>query len=232
MTVLLRIDASAQLEDRSLTRQLTSLFQRTFQEESPDTTVIARDVGQMPPPFVSGRFIHAAFTGIEERERWMTEVLAESDSLIDEVEKADIIVMGVPMYNYGMPAALKAWFDQVARIGRTFSFDLERGDFPIEPILSGKRLAVLSSRGEFGFEPGGLRAARNALDPAIAACAHYLGVAPDAVETIAIEYQEFKDDRHRQSVHSARTRTVELARRLAADGKAGVEQSSTVHAAR
>ena len=215
MRTLLRIDASAQPEERSLTRQLTALFTRTFLESASRADVIERDVGREPPPFVDHRFIHAAFTPPEDREPWMVDALAASDRLIDEVIAADIIVMGAPMYNYGMPAALKAWIDQVARIGRTFTFDLTRGDFPIQPTLSGKRLVVLSSRGEFGFEPGGIRADRNALDPAIAACAHYLGVDEKAVETIAIEYQEFKDDRHRASLSAARARTVEIARLLA-----------------
>lgn len=134
-----------------------------------------------------------------------------SDKLVDEVRDADLIVLGAPMYNYGMPATLKAWIDHVARIGRTFSFDLGRGDFPIQPILSGKRLVVLSSRGEFGFQPGGVRAHMNALDPAIAACSHYFGVDARDIDTVAIEYQEFKDARHRQSVETARARTSELA---------------------
>lgn len=216
MPTLLKINASAQLEERSLTRQLTALFTRTFCEGAADTKVIDRDVGQSPPSFVNHRFIHAAFTAPEEREPWMTDALAESDRLIDEVIAADIIVIGAPMYNYGMPAALKAWFDLVARIGRTFSFDLGRGDFPIEPMLSGKRLVVLSSRGEFGFAGGGVRAQKNALDPAIAACAHYLGVNGDAIATVAIEYQEFKDDRHHASVEAAKTSTIRIAQQLSA----------------
>ena len=215
MTTILKIDASAQMEDRSLTRQLTNLFVQTFLEGEPDGRILRRDVGHTPPSFVDQQFIHAAFTPVEEREEWMNERLAESDQLIDELIAADIIVMGAPMYNYGMPAALKAWFDQVARIGRTFSFDLDRGDFPIEPILSGKHLVVLSSRGEFGFAPDGVRAAKNALDPAIAACAHYLGAASDAIETIAIEYQEFKDARHHASVKKAKEQVVFAAQRLA-----------------
>ena len=145
----------------------------------------------------------------------MTKRLSLSDELVAEVAAADILVMGAPMYNYGMPTALKGWIDHVARIGKTFSFDLSRGDTPIEPILSGKRLVVLSSRGEFGFAPGGVRAHLNALDPALAACAHYFGVAQGDIETIAIEYQEFKDDRHQASVEAAEAQTRELAVKLA-----------------
>lgn len=215
MPTLLRIDASAQLEDRSLTRHLTGLFTQSFLAEAPETKVITRDVGLNPIPAIDHKFIHAAFTPPEEREPWMDERLALSDELVDEVIAADIVVLGAPMYNYGMPTALKGWIDHIARIGRTFSFDLARGDTPIEPILSGKQLVVLSSRGEFGFEPGGVRAHLNALDPALAACAHYFGVAQADIDTIAIEYQEFKDARHDASVESAETRTRELAAKLA-----------------
>ncbi|MDE4100118.1 FMN-dependent NADH-azoreductase [Phaeobacter gallaeciensis] len=215
MPTLLRIDASAQLEERSLTRHLTGLFTQNFVAQAPETKVITRDVGLNPIPAIDHKFIHAAFTPPEEREPWMIERLALSDELVDEVIAADIVVLGAPMYNYGMPTALKGWIDHIARIGRTFSFDLARGDTPIEPILSGKRLVVLSSRGEFGFAPGGVRAHLNALDPALAACAHYFGVAQADIDTIAIEYQEFKDARHEASVESAETRTRELAAKLA-----------------
>jgi FMN-dependent NADH-azoreductase len=219
MTSLLRIDASAQLEDRSLTRRMTTLFIDEYRRHVPSAGIVDRDVGHLPVPPIDHRFIHAAFTPPEKREAWMTERLALSDQLIDEVIDADILVMGAPMYNYGIPSTLKAWIDHVARIGRTFSFDLSRGDKPITPILSGKRLVVLSSRGEFGFEPGGMRAHMNALDPAIAACAHYFGVSSDEIETVAIEYQEFKDERHRLSVRRAEEQVREIARRLATTGK-------------
>lgn len=214
MPTLLRIDASAQLEDRSLTRMLTTLFTTEFLAANPEGTVITRDIGHDPIPAIDHRFIHAAFTPPEDREDWMAERLALSDRLIDEIEAADIIVMGAPMYNYGMPAALKGWIDHIVRIGRTFSFDLSRGDMPIEPILKGKQLVVLSSRGEFGFEPGGVRAHLNMLDPAIAACAHCFGVAAGDIQTVVIEFQEFKDRRHDQSVAAAKQKTRNLARKL------------------
>ncbi|EKE71130.1 FMN-dependent NADH-azoreductase [Celeribacter baekdonensis] len=214
MTTLLRIDASAQLEDRSLTRMLTTLFISEFLAANPDANVITRDIGRAPVPAIDHRFIHAAFTPLDARDDWMAERLALSDRLIDEVEAADIIVLGAPMYNYGMPAALKGWIDHIARIGRTFSFDLARGDVPIQPILKGKKLVVLSSRGEFGFDAGEPRAHMNALDPAIAACAHYLGVDAAEIETIAIEYQEFKDARHDRSVIAAKEATRDLAVRF------------------
>ena len=213
---LLHIDASAQLHERSHTRKLTRSFVEHWASLRPHDPVIRRDVGQSPIPAIDHAWIAAAFTPPEDRTPAMIERLALSDELIDEVIRADVIVMGVPMYNYGMPAALKGWIDHVARIGRTFSFDLARGDVPIEPILSGKTLVVLSARGEFGFEPGGQRAHMNALDPALAACAHYFGVARPDIHTVAIEYQEFKDERYRRSVAAAEAGVLALAEQLAA----------------
>ena len=213
---LLHIDASAQLEERSHTRKLTKSFVDRWTSRCPQDRVIRRDVGRSPIPAIDHDWIAAAFTRPEDRTPAMTERLALSDELVDEVIAADVIVMGAPMYNYGVPAALKGWIDHVARIGRTFSFDLARGDVPIEPILSGKTLVVLSARGEFGFEPGGMRAHMNALDPALASCAHYFGVAREDIHTIAIEYQEFKDERYRRSVADAEAAVPALVDELAA----------------
>ena len=212
---LLQIDASAQLHERSHTRQLTRSFVERWKSLRPEDRVIPRDVGRSPIPAIDHEWIAGAFTAPEERTPAMVKRLALSDSLIDEVISSDVIVMGVPMYNYGMPAALKGWIDQVARIGRTFSFDLARGDVPIEALLSGKTLVVLSARGEFGFAPGGVRAHMNTLDPALAACAHYFGVARDDIHTVAVEYQEFKDARYRRSLAAAEAATLALAERLA-----------------
>jgi len=139
-----------------------------------------------------------------------------SDAAIAEVAAADVIVLGTPMYNYGMPSALKAWFDQVIRVGRTFSFDLARGDWPVLPVFRGKRMVVLSARGEFGFVPGGVRAGWNHLDPHLATCARFLGVAPEAVDAVAVEYQEFGDARFARSLADAEASVVALAERLAA----------------
>lgn len=216
---LLHIDASAQIEERSHTRKLTNAFIDRWTSLRAQDRIIRRDVGRSPIPAIDQDWIAAAFTKPQDRSPAMIERLALSDELVDEVIASDVIVMGVPMYNYGVPAALKGWIDQIARIGRTFSFDLARGDVPIEPILTGKTLVVLSARGEFGFAPGGMRAHMNALDPALAACAHYFGVARDDIHTITIEYQEFKDERYLRSVAEAELAVPALVDRLAAPAR-------------
>lgn len=218
MTTILHLDASARSE-RSLSRRLSRRFVEAWSGYRPEDRIIRRDLAVSPPPHVTEAWIAAAFTAPEQRDAAMRQALAWSDAAIDELEAADLIVLGTPMYNYGMPSALKAWFDQVIRIGRTFSFDLARGDYPIEPMLAGKRLVVLSGRGEFGFQPGGIREQLNQLDPHIATCARYVGVAADAIDTITIEYQEFGGERHASSIAEAEARLDALVAELAGPGQ-------------
>ncbi|KJZ40736.1 MULTISPECIES: FMN-dependent NADH-azoreductase [Pseudomonas] len=200
MTHLLHIDASARGE-RSLSRKLSRAFIHAWIEADPNAQVIVRDIGANPPPFMTEDWIGAVFTPEEDLTVVQRERIHLSDELIDEIDRADVIVIGSPMYNYGMPAALKAWFDQVIRIGKTFTFDLARGDFPLEPIMSGKTLVILSSRGEFGFGAGGIREKMNHLETHIQTCAHYLGV--EQTHVITIDFQEFNDARHEVSIAEA-----------------------------
>jgi FMN-dependent NADH-azoreductase len=200
MTTILHIDASVR-GDRSLSRKLSRAFVDHWLEREPGATILSRDIGRNPPPFVTEAWVAAAFMTPEDRGQDQHDELRLSDELIGELDRANVIVIGTPMYNYGMPSALKSWFDKVIRIGKTFTFDLARGDFPLEPVMSGKTLVVLSSRGEFGFGPGGVRENMNHLETHIFTCAHYLGV--EESHLIAIDYQEFDDARHRQSVADA-----------------------------
>ena len=174
-STLLHIDASARV-DRSISRDLSAKFVETWVKARPGDEVIRRDYGQNPPGFVTEEWIAASFTPKEKRTRTHRVELAESDELIAELAVANIVFLGTPMYNYGMPAALKAWMDQVIRVNETFSFDLARGDWPLQPILKDKVLVGLTSRGEFGFAPGGVREHMNFLDGHIEAVAHYLGL--------------------------------------------------------
>ena len=211
MTTILQIDASARAT-RSLSRGLTAAFAEHWLESRPNDTLIKRDVGMNPPSAISENWIAAAFKPAERRTPKQVAVLRESEELLAELEPAEVIVIGTPMYNYGMPSALKAWIDQVIRIGRTFSFDLARGEQPLEPIQTGKILVMLTSSGEGGFGVGGAYAARNHLDPAIVAASRLFGVSEHHV--IRIEYQEFGDDRHQQSIQEAHAAIPKLVRQL------------------
>ncbi|MBY0443658.1 MAG: NAD(P)H-dependent oxidoreductase, partial [Burkholderiales bacterium] len=110
MPTLLHLDSSARSglsgadPHGSHTRRLSARFVKQWQSQHPQGRVIYRDLGAAPPAFITGQWIHAAFTPVEVRELWMHDVLAESDLLISELLSADVIVAGVPMYNFGPPA--------------------------------------------------------------------------------------------------------------------------------
>ncbi|WP_444908293.1 FMN-dependent NADH-azoreductase [Microbulbifer sp. SSSA008] len=215
MKTLLHIDASAQKwsglvaphesanipRHTSISKAVAASFVSSWLEKRPKDKVIHRDVGLNPPGFINQDWIASVFTPEADRTKEQQSLVALSDILIDELSQADIIVMSTSMYNYGMPAALKAWFDQVVRINKTFTFDLDRGDFPLEPIMSGKKLVLITSAGEFGFGQGGIREQMNHLGPHIRTLSHYLGV--EEFHEINAEYQEFADERHRDSIRQA-----------------------------
>jgi FMN-dependent NADH-azoreductase len=111
-----------------------------------------------------------------------------------------------------MPAQLKAWFDQIVRINKTFDFDLSRGDLPLQPLLSGKTLIIVTSSGEFGFEKGGIREDINHLAPHLRTLSKYIGA--DTIYEITSEYQEFGDERHRRSLANAKDQAASIASEL------------------
>lgn len=213
MTTILHIDSSVRTH-QSHTRQLTRRFVDEWLARVPETAVIYRDLGTYPPPAITEQWIAGAFTGEAERTPDLHNALAASETYIDELVQADVIVVGAPMYNYGMPSVLKAWFDQVIRINRTFNFDPDDHTWPISPTLTGKTLVILSSRGEFGFEPGGLRQDWNHLETHIRTLQHFLGV--EESHLIAVEYQEFNDERHARSLTRADRQLKALVDKLTA----------------
>ncbi|MCK9685370.1 FMN-dependent NADH-azoreductase [Scleromatobacter humisilvae] len=214
MINVLAIDSSARNEG-SLSREMSKLFLKHWQVHRPRDTLIRRDVGTSPPPMLTEAWIAACFTPDEQQTEQQKEVLRYSDEAIDELKRAEVIVVSAPRYNYGMPAALKAWFDQVIRIRRTFSFDRTETTWPLSPLLSGKKLVLLTASGEFGFGVGGIREDREHLESHVRTCAHYIGVARTDLHCVAIEFQEFGDQRHRHSISDAHAKIERLARHLA-----------------
>lgn len=210
MTRILRIDASAR-GGRSLSRNLGDRFINEWTAHEPHVEVMIRDVGKTPPPIISEAWIAAVFSAeMSSEQRELTKI---SNELIAEVTAADVILFTTPMYNYGMPAALKAWFDQVVRVNKTFTFDLARGDRPLEPVLSGKTVIALTSWGEFGFGPGEVNEGGDNLVPHLRFASRYLGMSE--FHHVAIEYQEFGDQRHKASKAAASRAVGDLVARLA-----------------
>lgn len=213
----------------SHTRRLGQRFVQRWLARRPHDPVRYRDIGRQPPPPVSGRWIQAAFTPPQRRDRWMHEELALSDALVDELLAADLIVAGVPMYNFGMPAQFKAWIDNIVRVGRTFGFDRTRPGEPYWPMLAGqgRRLVLLGARGDHGYDPGGRLAGINHVEAGVAAPLRYIGI--EDTHSIAIEYDEFADARLQASIAAAEAAVDALVDRLAL--QAGDAPASSAEAA-
>jgi len=209
MSTLLHIDASARAgrsgvdSHGSHTRRLSARFVERWRAACPKDRIDYLDVGARPPSPVTGAWIHAAFTPPSAREPWMGEALAESDRLVDQLIAADLIVVGLPMYNFGVPAQFKAYIDNIVRVGRTFGFDRARGEVPYWPMLAdaGKRLVLLGSRGDFGYGAGERIAHLNHTEASVRSVFGYIGITE--VHELAVEYDEFGDERLAQSLVEA-----------------------------
>lgn len=137
MTSLLRLDSSASGE-ASVTSRLNDLLVETL---GADVTVTRRDLSQLPS-LSTDRFL-ANGTPVDERTPQQAELAALGDAVIAEIEAADVVVIGAPIYNFGVPSGVKAWMDLTARAGRTFRYT-ESGP---EGLLSGKKAYIVTASG-------------------------------------------------------------------------------------
>jgi len=134
---VLRVDASARHED-SVTRKLADLMLRELDERVPGLAVVRRDVAA-GLPFVDAAWVGANMTEPDARDAAQRLALATSDALVAEVMAAELLVIATPIYNFGVPASLKAWIDQIARARLTFRYT-EHGP---QGLLTGKKAYVL-----------------------------------------------------------------------------------------
>lgn len=142
MKTLLQINASMFNENGQST-QLANQFVAGWKAAHPGAQVIVRDVDADPVPHLNLQRFGALLAKPEDRTAEQQEVVAFSDKLIDELRNADVIVLGLPMYNFGVPSTLKAYFDHIARAGVTFKYT-ENGAVG---LLNGKKVYVFAARG-------------------------------------------------------------------------------------
>jgi len=143
MTTLLQINASIN-SDNGQSSRLANQFVAAFHKRRPEAKIVVRDVAAAEPvPHLNAERFGAFITKPEERSAAQRAVVAYSDILINELKQADVIVLGLPMYNFGVPSQLKAYFDHIARAGVTFKYT-EKG--PVGQ-LNGKKAYVFAARG-------------------------------------------------------------------------------------
>ncbi len=148
MTTLLQIKSSLS-GDAGQSSTLSNAFVERWKVQNPDGQVVVRDLADQPVPHLDQERLNAFITERAKRTRRQQEIVAYSDTLIDELRSADLVVFGVPMYNFGIPSTLKAYFDHVARSGVTFRYT-ESGS---EGMLKDKPVYLFAARG--GVYSGG-----------------------------------------------------------------------------
>lgn len=146
MKTLLRIDAS--ISSQSNSKALADQFVASWQAEFPENPVIQRDLSQSPPPPLSEEVVGAMYA--EEKTPKQASLLALSDELIAELESADVILISTPMYNFGIPSHLKAYFDLVARVGVTFEYTAEG---PKGKLNGKSAISIVTSGGDYRQPP-------------------------------------------------------------------------------
>ncbi|PRF20431.1 FMN-dependent NADH-azoreductase [Burkholderia multivorans] len=142
MTTILQINSAARSQGAQSTL-LSNELTAKLQQSNPGAKVVVRDLLADGLPHLDESVLGAFFTPAENRSAEQNAIVAKSDALIAELQAADIIVIGAPMYNFGISSQLKTYFDWIARAGVTFRYT-ENGP---EGLIKGKKVYVVSARG-------------------------------------------------------------------------------------
>jgi FMN-dependent NADH-azoreductase len=170
MKTLLHIDCSP-LGDASISRNLSSEFVKCWTEANRSGKVIRRDLNAGHIPAIDGAWVAAVFTPEEVRTPAQRELVSTSDRLIEELSVADEYVFGLPMHNFGVPAVLKLWLDQIVRVGKTFG--VVNGT--PEGLLKNKQAQFLIAAGGT-YDPGTPMGSFNFVEPYLRTVFGLLGV--------------------------------------------------------
>ena len=201
MARILHIDSSPR-GDRSHSRRMTREFVEQWKQTHPTDTVTYRDVGQNPPPPVDEPWIAAAFTPLEQRTPELHSALNISDRLVDELLAADIYIIGIPMYNFSVPSGFKAYIDQIVRIGRTVDLESENLENPYKPLVSEKKMFIITARGGSEFGVGERNEKMNHQDPFLRTVFGFIGITD--ITFIHVEKEEQGEQKLAESIANAR----------------------------
>jgi FMN-dependent NADH-azoreductase len=198
MSRILRIDTSSRT-DGSYSRDLTNAFIAKWLERYPNDQVMVRDLVAAPVPHIADVTIKGYYTPTDQMDVPLRAATALSDLLIHELRSADVLVLSVPMYNFSIPSALKAWIDQIVRIGHTFSYDGNG----FNGLLPGKCAYVMIAYGAGGYLDGGPFGGADFVQPYLKFLLNFLGIAD--VRFIPIEATTADPATIAANVNKART---------------------------
>ncbi len=205
MKTLLQINASL-FSGHGQSTRLNNEFVTAWQAANPQGEVVIRDFAAAPMPHLTAERFQAFLAKPEDRTAEQQQAITYSDTLIDEIRDADVVVIGLPMYNFGIPSMLQSYFDHIARAGVTFRYT-ETG--PVG-LLTGKKAFVFTTRG--GVHAGTSR------DAQIDHVRNFLGfVGIGDVEIVYAEGLNMGDASKEASLVKAKARLAELTTIVAAN---------------
>ncbi len=194
MSHILHLDSSPRAAD-SHSRRVSQEFLDAWLAHHPQDTVTSRDLGHQNIPHVTEEFIQAAYAPPHAMTPGQKQALALSDELVAELKAADILVFGIPMYNFSVPSVFKAYIDAVVRPGVTFDPASYQG------LLPGKKMFVVTARGGGGYGAGEARASYNMQDGQIRTAFGLIGITD--IEFIDVENTLNTDEVRTDSLHKA-----------------------------
>jgi FMN-dependent NADH-azoreductase len=171
MTMILRVDASSRATG-SVSRGLGDYFERAWLDRNPGDRVIRRDVVTDPIGHIAEQTIAGFYTPAELFTDDLRAATALSDRLIAELQSAEVLLLTVPMYNFSVPSALKAWIDHIVRIGHTFVYD----GSSFSGLVRSREAYVVSAYGAGGYDDGERYSAADFLTPYLRFMLQFLGI--------------------------------------------------------
>ena len=139
---ILQINSSSRAGQSHSSKLATEIVER-LRTQRADATLTLRDLGRQPHPELGEAALQALFTPAADRSAEQAARVALDDAAIADIQAADVVVLGVPMYNFGVPAQLKNWIDAIARSGVSFRYTANGP----EGLLTGKKVYVALARG-------------------------------------------------------------------------------------
>jgi|SRR5882757_1874201 len=192
---------------QSYSHQFASHIVDDLKARHPGASVVVRDLVKEPVPHVGEAFVGGLFLPPERHTPDQASAMARSDELIDELFAADVVVIAVPMHNFGLPSTLKAWIDHIARAGRTFGYS-EKGP---EGLLKGKKVILVLARG--GVYSDGPAKTLDFQEPYLRSILGFLGITD--VHVVRVEGVAMGSDATKRAMASAAEQADTAARALA-----------------
>lgn len=180
MTTILRIDSSSRTTE-SRSRELGDHFERAWRARHPSDRFLRRDLAAQPITHITDTTIAGFYAAAGQLSPAQRAATALSDELIAELQSAQVLLLTVPMYNFSLPSALKAWIDQIVRVGKTFTYDGTK----FAGLVTVQHAYIFCAYGAGGYTDGGPFSAFNFLEPYLKSLFGFLGI-PD-VQFFAVQ---------------------------------------------